>query len=249
MSNLDSDKSYSKTAKLYGYSITLCEGKIVRNRSYYYSNKISLNQPINSIICDLVQLNLARCFSYSTETNCDYIKYDLHIFPIDCPKIYLKLEKIKFFDLKKIEILSETMRSYNYNFFNRTLGTRIKNDYTLLNMCVYFSNYEKINLLNCKNFLNELCFQLGLKKDFCIPVEEKCWLSIVALDFFEKEFKLKIYIQFAEDFDKDDFLKTFNHSKNYYIVKNIIESYEKFWGYQIAISNKNIVSYNFYILA
>ena len=248
MINIDWNGLKSDCSNLYCYAISLRDGEIIRSRAYFHSEKFVESHPVNEILDELVSSKLARCFSYGKDKSSDYIKYDLHVYPADCFKAYEKLEKINFFDLSKIKLYRLITQSNNFKFFNRTLGAKVSIENELQNICVYFSNNDKLALDCCKKYINELCVEFGLQNGFCIPYSAKdCWLYIVALDFSDTEFKLKFYIEFSKDFDNNQLLTSFENTKNYGRVKEIAESNGKILGYQIAVSDREGISYNFYL--
>lgn len=238
----------SEDNNLYCYSICIQDGKIVRSRAYYYTKKLLQDNSKNAILDELTSSGLARCFSCGREVDKNYIKYDLHIYPVDSTKVYAIFRRIPFFELKKIHFFYKTSSSFGYKFFNRTIGAKVSTSNSIQNICIYFSNNEKINLFDCRFYLHKLCDELGLNENFRVPFYSSgCWLYIIAFDFSFTEFKLKFYIECGENFDQKDFLKIFVGSPSYDIVRDIVNLNMKIRGFQVAISNKKGISYNFYL--
>lgn len=244
---IDWDLLKAEGNNFYCYSLCVQGNKITRRRAYYYNKTIQINN-INKVLNELISFGLARCFSYGKEAGIDYIKYDLHIYPADSAKVYAYLKQINFFDLKKINFFYETSYLFGHKFFNRTIGAKVFFDNSLQNICIYFSNDDKLRLFDCRFFLHKLCSRFGLSEDFRVPYNSKdCWLYIIALDFSLSEFKLKFYIECEKNFKRDEFLKLFIGSPSYEIVYDIVNTNAAVWGYQVAISNHKGITYNFYL--
>lgn len=245
---IDWEKIKSVDNNLYCYSLCVQDNKIVRSRAYYHSNKFIQGYNLNKLLNNLISSGLARCFSYGKDIDADYLKYDLHIYPVDTKKVYTHLKRIRFFDFKKINFFYEISHLFNFKFFNRTIGAKVSLNNSLQNLCIYFSNSEKLGLADCKFFLQKLCKEFGLSENFRVPYNTSdCWLYIIAFDFSFSEFKLKFYIECGENFKRGDFLTLFLGSPSYEIVCDIANTNAIVRGFQVAISNHKDVTYNFYL--
>lgn len=238
-----------KSPRLYCFAITIYNGAIIRNRAYYSVDENGISETGNDIIDDLIKNNLAQCFSRGYDEKQDIVKYDLHANLEKMALLYTMLSNISIFNYHKVKAFKELTAKANIAVENGTIGVKISSaDYNIENLCLYFKCLQELTILESQNFILNLCKTYNLNESICLPIgDNKLYLRLIALDFSEEAFKLKLYFHFRETYNPSCFLGVFEGSPNCPLIKEILKVNGSIWGFQIAILSNGEVTYNFYL--
>lgn len=241
---IDWDGLLSSDEKLDYYSVTVSDGKIVRDRAYYLTVKNNVNDIGNYVFNSFLLKGYLKCFSYGTD------KYDFLITNNSQNIIYKECaENFSFFDLPQVCKFYGILNDYSFKFINHILGAKTSvNDKQseIQSICLYFRSNGYFSLVNAKPFIRDVLKKcLGIY-DYNFFNLNKVHLHLIALDFSRNEFKVKFYFKFNGDFDFKELEKSFGKTANSKSVSDIVNSNGRLEILQVAVNNSNKTTYNFY---
>ena len=223
------------------YAVTVRDGAIVAQKVYYRTDAAPTGLPPFDGLC---AAGLLRTFSFGTD-DAGNKKYDFTLvreFRAVCRAV---ARQYPFFDEERVIALDALMQRFGAAQ-GKIVGVKVQGK-TAKNVCLYLRTALPCGDKRADDAVQQVAAFARVQTPSCgLPSGKDVLLYLVALDFAQTAFKLKLYYKFLERSAPAQLVPLLAHSGCADLAARLLQAGGFLEGFQIALSEEG-ESFNFYL--